>query len=218
MKWDDEEDTTNKLHGRTVSDSDTDDVREAAAPQRMEARPTNADRVESSSSTATENGDAQRWLSMQGLLARNSPYVTFDGSRGYAYSPSKLAALNRPSTSSSDKASRLTVTMVAPAANTVPAPGSALAVNLNSLNLHLTLRAKEIVACSESMWDWVAGMQEGPEGQEARAALTQGGPPGSARVQGADAVDQAEDLYATRAVILDMTRDDFDRLLCNFEW
>ena len=155
---------------------------------------------------------------MQGVLARNSPYVTYDGSRGYAYSPSKVAALSRPSTANSDKSSRLTVTMVAPTAKTVPASGSALAVNLNSLNLHLTLRAKEIVACSESMWDWVAGMQEGPEGQEARAALTRGGPPGSARVPGADAGDQTEELYATRAVILDMTRDDFDRLLCNFEW
>ena len=92
-------------------------------------------------------------------------------------------------------------------------PNTTLNIDLRTLNLHLALRAKEVVACSESMWEWVLEYQEN--------ALTQSdGRNRSGSVgayMGGDVSASNSSLDLTRNVILEMTRDDFDLLLNNFE-
>ena len=39
-------------------------------------------------------------------------------------------------------------------------PNKTLAFDLQSLNLHLSVRVSELVACREAMWEWVLGWQE----------------------------------------------------------
>jgi hypothetical protein len=72
-------------------------------------------------------------------------------------------------------------------------PNPALDVDLRSLNLHLALRVKEIVACAEAMWEWVSEFQmRGPrKGKE-----------------------KEDGVYA---VILELTRARFDELVLRFE-
>ncbi|OJA12095.1 hypothetical protein AZE42_03447 [Rhizopogon vesiculosus] len=67
-------------------------------------------------------------------------------------------------------------------------PNPALDVDLRSLNLHLALRVKEIVACAEAMWEWVE------EFQRKRT--------------------REEGVYAR---ILELTRAQFDELVLRFE-
>ena len=67
-------------------------------------------------------------------------------------------------------------------------PNPALNVDLRSLNLHLALRVKEIVACAVTMWEWVCEFQKRQEihdGEHAR--------------------------------ILELTRPQFDELVLRFE-
>lgn len=69
-------------------------------------------------------------------------------------------------------------------------PNPALDVDLRSLNLHLALRVKEIVACAEAMWEWVCEFQMR----------------GGKREEG-----------AAYAKIMGLTRSQFDELLLRFE-
>lgn len=71
-------------------------------------------------------------------------------------------------------------------------PNPALDVDLKFLNLHLTLRVKEIVACAEAMWEWVSEFQARGVG---RTNLTSG----------------------MNAKIMGLTRSQFDELLLRFE-
>ena len=67
-------------------------------------------------------------------------------------------------------------------------PNPALDVDLRSLNLHLALRVKEIVACAEAMWEWVCEFQERRERHDGEYAR-----------------------------ILELTRPQFDELVLRFE-
>ncbi|KAG1745964.1 uncharacterized protein EDB91DRAFT_1049598 [Suillus paluster] len=69
-------------------------------------------------------------------------------------------------------------------------PNPALDVDLRSLNLHLALRVKEIVACAEAMWEWVCEFQTRGRRKE------------------------EEGVYAK---IMGLTRSQFDELLLRFE-
>lgn len=118
------------------------------------------------------------------------PYVTLDGTRGHAYSPSQQANVvsskaREGSILAAKRMSRL--------------PTTTLNIDMRTLNLHLTLRAKEIVACSESMWEWVVQFQ-----QASKISIQPLNAPG----------DWSSDM--TRSAILEMTRDDFNLLLNNF--
>ena len=122
-------------------------------------------------SNGTLHSDEKEWQQQQ-----SSPYVTLDGTRGHALSPAHHTSV------AGKRVSRL--------------PTTALNIDLRTLNLHLELRAKEIIACSESMWEWVKEFQRryGP----------------NFKAPGNGSLDM------TRCAILEMTRDDFDLLLNNF--
>lgn len=132
--------------------------------------------------------EEHRWSPMQSPKQQSSPYVTLDGTRGTAYPPSQqtnAAVLKARDTPTSKRMSRL--------------PTSTLNIDLRTLNLHLALRAQEILACSESMWEWVVEFQRTSE--TSVPSLTAPN-------------NWASDV--TRCTILEMTRDDFDHLLNNF--
>jgi len=67
-------------------------------------------------------------------------------------------------------------------------PNPALNVDLRSLNLHLALRVKEIVACAQAMWEWVRDLQERRERHDGEYGR-----------------------------ILELTRPQFDELVLRFE-
>lgn len=202
-------------HNPLPSDSepDTDDARDAVIPRPKRPRSTKSKKSSGSNSSAPapfsdENGEFSenhRWLSMQALLRNQSPYVTLDESRTFGYSPSRKAAfpvkvIKEGSNPGLRRTSRL--------------PNTTLNIDLRTLNLHLALRAKEVIACSESMWEWVLEYQ-------ANALVQRDGRNRSASVgtymMGVDVSASSSSLDLTRNVILEMTRDDFDLLLNNFE-
>lgn len=141
-------------------------------------------------SHSSKPAEGRSWLSQQSLQQQSSPYVTLDETRGNAYSPSQQAGLSvskarEANTLAAKRMSRL--------------PTTALNVDLRTLNLHLQLRAKEILACSESMWEWVEEFQ--------RTSQTSIPPLNAPSNWPSDVI---------RCAILEMTRDDFDLLLNNF--
>ncbi|KIM40851.1 hypothetical protein M413DRAFT_154519 [Hebeloma cylindrosporum] len=198
------------------SEPDTDDARDAVVPRPKRPRSTKSKKSSGSNSSAPapfsdENGEFSenhRWLSMQALLRNQSPYVTLDESRTFGYSPARKATfpvkvVKDGSKPSVRRASRL--------------PNTTLNIDLRTLNLHLALRAKEVIACSESMWEWVLEYQANATSALAqRDSRNRSGSMGGYMV-GVDGSASSSSLDLTRNVILEMTRDDFDLLLNNFE-
>jgi hypothetical protein len=210
-----EEDGVDGDHNLLPSDSepDTDDARDAVIPRPKRPRSTKSKKSSGSNSSAPapfsdENGEFSenhRWLSMQALLRNQSPYVTLDESRTFGYSPSRKAAfpvkvVKEGSNPGLKRTSRL--------------PNTTLNIDLRTLNLHLALRAREVIACSESMWEWVLEYQADAlvqrDGRNRSASV-------GAYMVGVDVSASSSSLDLTRNVILEMTRDDFDLLLNNFE-
>lgn len=117
------------------------------------------------------------WLSLQSLQQQQYPPY---GTRGDTF-------LSLQGDLAAKRMSRLPTT-------------TTLNVDLKSLNLHLALRVKEIIACSESMWEWVEQFQR-------ESAATS--------MPNLNALSNWS-LDMTRCAILEMTREDFDLLLNNF--
>ena len=69
-------------------------------------------------------------------------------------------------------------------------PNLAVDVDLRTLNLHLAVRVKEIVACAEAMWEWVCEFQM--RGRE-------------------------REMGGVYAKIMELKREGFDELLVRFE-
>jgi len=196
------------------SEHDTDDARDAVIPMPKRARSTKSHKSVGSAGTMTvpdENGgeiaDDNRWLTMKSLMKKSSPYVSLDESRSHAYGPSSMTF---PTKSSKDgKVHGRRVTNL---------PNKTLHIDLRTLNLHLTLRAREIIACSEEMWEWVLAVQEAEklkvlqENEAIRSGSLDGGFKGLS-----DSGSISSSLDFTNAAILEMTRDDFDLLLTNFD-
>ncbi|TFK27645.1 hypothetical protein FA15DRAFT_145734 [Coprinopsis marcescibilis] len=155
----------------------------------------------SRSGLSDENGELyeeHRWLSMQGLLRQSSPYVSLDGSLGYGYSPAPKSSFN------------FSVSMGSNGKSESRMPNKTLNIDLRTLNLHLALRAKEILACSETMWEWIRETQHSP-----RRRGPPRGPSFEAPRASGSFGHSAPPNY--RSTVLDMSRDDFNQLLLNFE-
>lgn len=155
--------------------------------------------------------DEVRFLSLSQLIRQQSPYVMFDRSRGYAFSP-----VSHPQRRSTDgkpsgpiRMSRL--------------PNSTLNIDLKSLNMHLYLRTMDILGCSEPMWEWVIQYQR--EFEKKRGVNGSGTPVGApggiirpmrsnASLNSATSLDS---MHSVMNGIAEMTREDFEVLLSNFE-
>ena len=141
--------------------------------------------IKSSNGAPHSDNKEHSWLSLQSLQQQqqqqHSPYFPLDGTYGHPFPPSIQGDL------ASKRMSRLPTT-------------TTLNADLRTINVHLALRSKEIIACSESMWEWVEQFQR-------ESAATS--------MPNLNALSNWS-LDMTRCAILEMTREDFDLLLNNF--
>ncbi|KAF8627448.1 hypothetical protein AX17_006262 [Amanita inopinata Kibby_2008] len=143
-----------------------------------------------------------RFLSMQALLQHESRYVSLDETRPTAFSPSTRASFFKSNrdmkVAAIKRASRL--------------PNAQLHLDLKTLNLHLALRTAEVLACSESMWEWVLEQKMLHNAPGRNRLNSQGFRPRMSMSSGESTRSTEE---AFREKIADMKRDDFDELLNN---
>ena len=140
--------------------------------------------------------DGSQWSTKN--VKHRSLYVALDVTRSDALSPSDLGHSPKKTKDASHSAML---------------PDRTLAVDIRSLNLHLALRAKEVVGCSESMWEWVEEMQvkhaDRPRFRSDSIEVALLG--STTALNGHDADVLIKD------VILEMTREDFDQILTHFQ-
>ncbi|KAG6854133.1 hypothetical protein C0991_010297 [Blastosporella zonata] len=187
------------------SGSDSDDARDAILPSpviRVVKRHSRQNREEEEVPISEENG----YVSVRSLVEHSSPYITIDESRAPAISPAIKGMF--PDTPSAKLQRGYLL------------PNTTMHLDLKTLNLHLALRAAEIVACSESMWDWVYERKE-------RAGLNR--PVVRGHRSGSGSVEMpVRRLNVSRSTrrdtsapfendILDLTREEFDGLVNWFE-
>lgn len=211
-------------------------------------------RVEGTASpTRADDEDTEdtRWITMRNLVKSDSPYVSLDGSRASALSPAVKASSSVPI--SQTKVPGLTPgpepsgepSEHSPIGPETPTPASVLSaraltatrkknqlpnttfnMDVRTLNLHLSLRVSEILACSESMWEWVLEYQKEVRAQKAEMAAKRAQRSRSGSLENAQA---RRSLFASlngstvtaessqKNSIVEMTREDFDELLSRFE-
>ncbi|KAI0269749.1 hypothetical protein BC834DRAFT_569124 [Gloeopeniophorella convolvens] len=93
-------------------------------------------------------------------------------------------------------------------------PNQRLKFDLQSLNLHLSTRVTEIVACAEAMWDWVCSYQE----LHARRSQQKGqGEHAHSRSTAPSTHSGEKDKANFHAELVGMSRVEFDDLLTRFE-
>ncbi|CAK5284078.1 unnamed protein product [Mycena citricolor] len=175
--------------------SDSDDARDAIV-----ARP----RRESLPAPAPWGED--RFVGTRDLLKRESRYISLDDSRMSALSPAAHSSF----------ASRSPVAR--PALNRLP--NSTLNIDVQSLNMHLGLRMAEVLACSESMWEWILSYQVGVRRDRAAGRPRTGSLAseiGGRRSSRLPLVVSDPETAAFKNDVLDLTREDFDALLVRFE-
>ncbi|KAH9480652.1 hypothetical protein JR316_0007252 [Psilocybe cubensis] len=203
-KPDDEDEDEAQTPHQLPSDSETDmdDSRDSSVPKPSKARSTKSRKSVNSNNTAHPED-----INLEALYAKQSPYVTLDGSRSFAFSPAMRAAFTPVKEGQQPPLRRMS-----------RLPNPVLNIDLRTLNLHLHLRAREIIACSESMWEWVLERQAAAEKEAAQAGRFRSG---SASIEeymvGVQATASNSSVNLTQSAILEMTRDDFDHLLVNFE-
>ncbi|KIK57278.1 hypothetical protein GYMLUDRAFT_61565 [Collybiopsis luxurians FD-317 M1] len=99
-------------------------------------------------------------------------------------------------------------------------PNTTMNIDLRSLNLHLALRVTEILACSESMWEWILENQERTRKQKRTQDTRTAGrvrsrsiDPNHTQPRHKQGESSSDRLNAT---LLELTREDFDDLLRRF--
>jgi len=150
-----------------------------------------------------------RFLSFSHLIQRQSPYIFFDESRGYSFSPATHS--NRRSVDGNPSGPVLTQRL----------PNSNLSIDIRTLNTHLCLRMMEILECSESMWEWViqyqSNMTKGSDNGAGRHTTSQDV---NRPMQSETSLNSTSSINSNESImdgIAEMTRDDFEMLLVNFE-
>lgn len=150
-----------------------------------------------------------RFLSFPHLIQQQSPYIFFDGSRGYAFSPCTHSS--RRSVDGNPSGPALMPRL----------PNPNLNADIKTLNMHLCLRMMDILECSESMWEWVVQYQSNIVKRSDNGA--------GKHITSEDVIwpmQSETSLNSTLSVdsnesvmdgIAEMTRDDFEMLLINFE-
>jgi hypothetical protein len=159
-----------------------------------------------------EDDPEDKWLSMRGLIKGASPYVLLDGTHTAAYSPSAIASHSAASNPTSGQSS-----ISRAKSNRIRLPNSSLNFDLRTLNIHLALRATEILACAEAMWDWVTEYQE-------RIQMIETGRKRAGSVDGGEShpsLTMADDSTSldveAKSALETMTRAEFDSILTNFD-
>lgn len=97
-------------------------------------------------------------------------------------------------------------------------PNTALNFDLKTLNMHLHLRTVDILECSESMWEWVLRYQA-----DLAKKKTLHGSHAGQRIRPMQSEASLESTASTAPVdpvmngIAELTREDYEILLANFE-
>lgn len=159
-------------------------------------------------SMAEPSSPVEPLLSLPNLLNKASQFVTLDDRRFNAFSPSARASFPLPQGGTSGgpqsppqsptgdmRLNRL--------------PNARLDIEVSSLNIHLSLRVHEVMACAEAMWDFVKEYQQ----LYASRAVLNGVPQLLAR--GSKRMQMAPEPIHTSLV--QMSRIDFNALLSHFE-
>jgi hypothetical protein len=207
----------NRLDAEYSSDtddgSDSDEARNAILP-RSRPRSTQTQKTSHSFSTRSpvseESGpisEENRFLNVRGLLHHGLQYITLDDTQMSALSPSSKATFPGVESAHATKArrgSRL--------------PNMTMNFDLKTLNQHLALRAAEILACSESMWEWVLEYQAEAEARKARRSVVRRVKSGSVDLLLQPSLSSGKNSSdSVRDSILELAREDFNALLSNFE-
>lgn len=195
----------------TDSGSDSDDARNAILPK---SRPRSIKTQRTYFSARSEESEPisgdNRFLDIRSLLQRGSQYITLDDTRIYAFSPSSKAAFPSATSAQTDKGQRGS-----------RLPNTTMNFDLKSLNLHLALRAAEILACSESMWEWVLEYQGKAAARKASSSIIGRVKSGSVDLPSQKSLSSfsssRNSSESVRNSILELTRDDFNGLLSNFD-
>lgn len=162
-------------------------------------------------------------------MAAGTPFVVLDTNRYSGFSPSalrrstlplpgvptvqapQLPASPRMAPSSPIVMSKLTSHLIA---GGNPLPNKTVNFDPRSLNLLLTLRVNEVLACAEPMWDWVVDFQESVAQAQGGAKTTVGSPRmGEHRTLRASRHRR----HAKQDALMSLTRLDFDALMRRFE-
>ncbi|KAF7314433.1 Methyltransf-25 domain-containing protein [Mycena kentingensis (nom. inval.)] len=221
------------------SESDSDDARNALVPR--PSRRQSAISIVASSPRSTTFSDAlalseeHRWVHTSELVKRESRYISLDESRMSGYSPSARASfpamspiksttdlpvLELPEASSAGPHARASANRAPVSAGSRNRlPNQTLNIDMRSLNMHLALRTAEVIACSESMWEWVTKYQKEVVAQRAAGRPRAGSlaselTPRSSRPP---VLPPDPELDAFKNAILELTREDFDALLVKFD-
>lgn len=155
-----------------------------------------------------EMNEKSRFLSMQSLLQHGSPYVSLDETRPTAFAPSSRVGFNKWTRE---------MTIATAIRRSSRLPNGQLNLDLKTLNLHLALRVLEVLACVESMWEWLLEEQQklrgSPDNHRLMTTSGSGSRPRTS-LSSNDSGRSAQDIFRER--IADMTRDEFDELISNF--
>jgi hypothetical protein len=159
------------------------------------------------------------WISTRNLLDGVSSYVRLDKDRMSALSPATKASFKAPLQDADNPASPLEQL---PGHAQARLPNTYMHFNIRTLNLHLALRTKEILACSEAMWEWIQDYQKKGKGKSKNP--TEGNARGrSDSLQIGDAFMRGTSVSVessgsnTQTSLSEMTRQDFDNLLTMFD-
>lgn len=152
---------------------------------------------------------------MQGLLKHASPFVSLDDTPTYAYTPTGRYNHHSMRKGGKDKAKHGRNGME------TRIPNKTLNIDLRTLNLHLMTRVKEILGCSETMWEWVRDKQLAAQNE---AATRRSGLPNGRghsldiqRAPGSSLGSHGSGPSDHRAALLNLSREDFNQMLVNFE-
>ncbi|PFH46520.1 hypothetical protein AMATHDRAFT_69619 [Amanita thiersii Skay4041] len=162
---------------------------------------------------AEEEAEESRFLSMQALLQHQSRYVSLDETRPTAFSPSTRTRFGLPNRDMKVAAIRRGSRL----------PNGELKLDLKTLNLHLSLRTAEILACSEAMWEWTESerhrLKRTADEERKRGREREKGSR-SYHVRARNSTSSYESSQSPeaqfKARLLEMCRDEFDELLSNF--
>ena len=186
------------------ANSDDSDLEEEGSPNRSQSYRTR--------NSSEPDPHSIHKLTSQSILLHTSPYVILDEARSPAYSPSTKAVLPmKKNNDGKQEYNRITQSRL---------PNQTLHIDLRTLNLHLAIRAKEILACSESMWEWVLEYQAKVQAQEKlgrpRPISLEASHPCISQTSIVSR-NSSISTESTKSALLEITRDDFDYILSNFE-
>ncbi|KAG7447987.1 uncharacterized protein BT62DRAFT_747189 [Guyanagaster necrorhizus] len=194
-------------------DSDPDEeARNAINPFPARPPPPPSDQRRGRSGATNNVLGEDRWISVQNLLHKTSKYVSLDNSKTAGLTPRSAKSKPMNKALSSDTPSVLPKKIP-----TNRLPNTKLHIDLRTLNLHVALRTAEILGCSEAMWEWVLESQ-----REARRKRRDSDAASKKRSRSVDAIRHLreatveQDPNDPKAMIEDMTREEFEALLVRF--